>query len=72
MEDRPVPLRRLLASTKSEKTLIAMFLALLELVRMQAVLLRQDRNFSEIFVKKHDRFEEVLNERTNQMRDDWS
>jgi segregation and condensation protein A len=72
MEDRPVALRRLLANTKSEKALIAMFLALLELVRLQAILLRQDRNFSEIFVKKHERFEQVLNERISQMRDDWS
>jgi segregation and condensation protein A len=72
MEDRPVSLRRLLANTKSEKALIAMFLALLELVRLQAILLRQDQNFSEIFVKKHERFEEVLNERISQMRDDWS
>jgi segregation and condensation protein A len=72
MEDRPVALRRLLANTKSERALIAMFLALLELVRLQAILLRQDRNFSEIFVKKHDQFEQVLNERMSQMRDDWS
>jgi segregation and condensation protein A len=72
MEDRPVALRRLLANTKTERALIAMFLALLELVRLQAILLRQDRNFSEIFVKKHERFEEVLNERISQMRDDWS
>ncbi len=72
MEDRPVALRRLLANTKSEKALIAMFLALLELVRLQAILLRQDRNFSEIFVKKHDQFEQVMNERTSHVRDDWS
>jgi segregation and condensation protein A len=72
MEDRPVALRRLLANTKSERALITMFLALLELVRLQAILLRQDRNFSEIFIKKHERFEEVLNERISQMRDDWS
>ena len=72
VEDRPVALRRLLANTKSEKALIAMFLALLELVRLQAILLRQDRNFSEIFVKKHEQFEEVMNERISHMRDDWS
>lgn len=72
MEDRPVALRRLLANTKSEKALIAMFLALLEMVRLQAILLRQDRNFSEIFIKKHDQFEEVINQRIAQMRDDWS
>lgn len=72
LEDRPIALHRLLANTKSEKALIAMFLALLELVRLQAILLRQDRNFSEIFVKKHERFEQVVNERVSQMRDDWA
>jgi segregation and condensation protein A len=72
MEDRPVALSKLLANTKSQSSVIAMFLALLELVRLQAILLRQDRNFSEIFVKKHEQFEEVLNEHLSQIRDDWS
>ena len=72
MEDKPVALSKLLANTKSQSSVIAMFLALLELVRLQAILLRQDRNFSEIFVKKHEQFEEVLNERMSQIRDDWS
>jgi segregation and condensation protein A len=72
MEDRPIALSKLLANTRTERAVIAMFLALLELVRLQAILLRQDRNFSEIFVKKHDQFEEVLNERISQIRDDWS
>jgi segregation and condensation protein A len=71
-EDKPVALSKLLANTKSRGSLIAMFLALLELVRLQAILLRQDRNFSEVFVKKHEQFEEVLNERMSQIRDDWS
>jgi segregation and condensation protein A len=48
-----------------------MFLALLELVRLQAVLLRQDRAFSEIFVKKHVEFDAVMNEGMAQARDDW-
>jgi segregation and condensation protein A len=72
MEDKPIALRKLLANTKSERALIAMFLAILELVRLQAILLRQDQNFSDIFVKKHEQFEEVLNERMTQVRDDWS
>jgi segregation and condensation protein A len=71
-EDKPVALRRLLANAKSERTLIALFLALLELVRLQAILLRQDNNFSDIYVKKHADFEQAINERMNQMRDDWS
>jgi segregation and condensation protein A len=71
MEDRPVALRRLLSHTKSERALIAMFLALLELVRLQAILLRQDRHFSEIFIKKHTGFEAVMNQGLAEARDDW-
>ena len=69
MEDKPVALRRLLSHTRSERALIAMFLALLELVRLQAILLRQDRAFSEIFIKKHTGFETVMNQGVAQ--DDW-
>ncbi len=72
MEDKPVLLRRLLANTRSERALICMFLALLELVRLQAVLLRQEGNFNDILIKKHADFESVLNARMNSARDDWS
>ena len=41
MEDRPVSLRRLLHATQTERAVICMFLAMLELVRLQAVLLHQ-------------------------------
>ena len=71
MEDKPVALRRLLSHTRSERALIAIFLALLELVRLQAVLLRQDRQFSEIFVKKHTGFDAVMNEGLANAHDDW-
>jgi segregation and condensation protein A len=71
MEDRPVALRRLLSHTRSERALIAMFLALLEMVRLQAILLRQDRQFSEIFIKKHSGFDAVMNEGLGAARDDW-
>ena len=54
IEERPIALSRLLAHTRSERSLVSMFLALLELVRLQAILLRQDTNFSEIFIKKLD------------------
>jgi segregation and condensation protein A len=69
MEDKPIALRRLLSHTHSERALIAMFLALLELVRLQAILLRQDRQFSEIFVKKNSGFEAVMDQ--GLVRDDW-
>jgi segregation and condensation protein A len=71
MEDKPVALRRLLSHTRSERALIAMFLALLELVRMQAILLRQDKAFSEIFIKKHTGFDTVMNEGLGSAHDDW-
>jgi segregation and condensation protein A len=71
LEDRPIALRKLLSHSRSERALVAMFLALLELVRLQAVLLRQDREFSEIFVKKSTAFDAVMNEGMAQARDDW-
>jgi len=71
MEDKPVALRQLLSHTRSERALIAMFLALLELVRMQAILLRQDAAFSEIFIKKHTGFDTLMNEDLMNARDDW-
>ena len=71
MEEKPVALRRLLGHTRSTRAVVAMFLALLELVRLQAVLLRQDRAFSEIFIKKHTGFDAVVNEGLSGARDDW-
>jgi segregation and condensation protein A len=71
MEDRPVALHKLLSHTRSERALIALFLALLEMVRLQAILLRQDRQFSEIFIKKHTGFESVMNQGLANAHDDW-
>ena len=71
MEDEPIALRKLLMHTRSERALIAMFLALLELVRLQAILLRQDLHFSEIFIKKHSGFDVAMNQGLANARDDW-
>jgi segregation and condensation protein A len=71
MEDKPVALRKLLGNTRSERALIAMFLALLELVRLQAILLRQDCHFSDIFIKKHTGFEAAMNQGLASAQDDW-
>ncbi len=71
MEDRPLALRKLLSHTKSSRALVAMFLALLELVRLQAILLRQDRAFSEIFIKKSSGFDSVVNEGLTNSTDEW-
>jgi len=70
LEDRPVRLKLLLHNISSRQTLVCMFLALLELVRLQAIQLRQDRLFGEILVRKHVGFEAVLAEQSA-VRDDW-
>ena len=72
LEDRPVSLDRLLLNTRSERALICMFLALLELVRLQAILLRQETNFGQVLIKKHEHFEQVVTDRMSEMRDDWT
>jgi segregation and condensation protein A len=71
MEDKPVSLRRMLQNTKSERAVICTFLAMLELVRLQAIVLRQGDHFGDILVKKTDRFDQVFAEQA-QVRDDWS
>jgi segregation and condensation protein A len=70
MEDKPVSLRRLLHNTHSERSLICMFLAMLELVRLQAVLLHQPKILGDILVKKAEAFDQVFADQA-QARDDW-
>jgi segregation and condensation protein A len=71
MEDRPVSLRRLLSNTRSERALICTFLAMLELVRLQAILLRQAELLGDILIKKTEAFEQIFSNQP-QVRDDWS
>src|SRR5437764_9686758 len=47
LEDRPVRLKQMLRSANSQKALVCAFLALLELIRLQAILVRQDKTFGE-------------------------
>jgi segregation and condensation protein A len=70
MEDRPIRLKRLLQHVTTRHALIASFLALLELVRLQAILLRQDKVFGDILIKKHAMFDTVMGEGA-MVRDDW-
>ena len=70
MEDKPVSLRRLLHNTHTERALICMFLAMLELVRLQAVLLHQPNQMGDILIKKTDAFDQVFADQA-QARDDW-
>jgi segregation and condensation protein A len=70
MEDKPVSLRRLLHNTHTERALICMFLAMLELVRLQAVLLHQPMILGDILIKKTEAFDQVFTDQA-QARDDW-
>lgn len=70
LEDRPLRLKQLLATVHSRKALVCAFLAILELVRLQAVLLRQERVFGDILLKKHAMFDTIMAEQAA-VRDDW-
>jgi len=70
MEDKPVSLRRLLHNTHTERALICLFLAMLELVRLQAVLLHQPTLQGDILIKKTDNFDAAFADQ-QATRDDW-
>jgi segregation and condensation protein A len=70
LEDKPVRLRQLLRTVHTRQGLICVFLAILELIRLQAVLARQDAVFGDIVLKKHTNFEQLKGESAG-IRDDW-
>jgi segregation and condensation protein A len=70
LEDRPLRLKQILRNVQSRPALVCMFLALLELVRLQAIQLRQDHLFGEILLRKHVGFDAVMKEQAA-VRDDW-
>ncbi len=70
LEDRPIRLKQLLRNMRSRSALVCAFLAILELIRLQAVLARQDRVFGEIVLKKHTNFDELMAE-SQPVKDDW-
>jgi len=70
IESRPIRLKQMLRNVPSRQALVCMFLALLELVRLQAIQVRQDQVFGEVLVRKHAHFDEVMTEQAA-IRDDW-
>jgi len=70
LEDKPLRLKQVLRNVNSRQALVCMFLALLEMVRLQAIQLRQDRLFGEILLRKHTGFEAIVAEQAA-VRDDW-
>ena len=70
LESQPIRLKQLLMRLPSRAALVCMFLALLELVRLQAIQVRQDQMFGEIAVRKHVGFDAIMKEQVA-ARDDW-
>jgi segregation and condensation protein A len=70
LEDRPLRLKQILRNVNSRQALVCMFLALLEMVRLQAIQLRQDRLFGDILLRKHTGFDAIVAEQAV-VRDDW-
>jgi segregation and condensation protein A len=70
LEDRPIRLKQLLRNMRSRSALVCAFLAILEMIRLQAVLARQDNVFGEIVLKKHTNFDALMTE-SPPVKDDW-
>jgi segregation and condensation protein A len=70
LESRPIRLKQLLMRVPSRQALVCMFLALLEMVRLQAIQVRQEQLFGEIAVRKHVGFDAIMAEQAA-VRDDW-
>ena len=71
LEEKPVRLKQILRNVNSRQALICMFLALLELVRLQAIQLRQEKMFGDILIRKHTEFDNVFATEGAAVRDDW-
>ena len=71
LEDRPIRLKHLLRHLRSRSALVCAFLAILEMIRLQAVICRQDAVFGEVVLKKSSGFDRLVNDGGVGMRDDW-
>jgi segregation and condensation protein A len=71
VEDRPIRLKQLLRHLRSRPALICSFLAILEMIRLQAVVCRQDDVFGEVVLKKSSGFDRLVDEGGTAVRDDW-
>lgn len=70
LEDKPIRLKSLLRSIRSRTALVCAFLAILELIRLQAVLARQDNVFGGVVLKKHTNFDTLIADNPA-IKDDW-
>jgi segregation and condensation protein A len=58
--DEPVFIMRILERQRSRRAMIALFLAVLEMVKLQAVVVTQENLFGEIALKRHAMFDSVF------------
>jgi segregation and condensation protein A len=58
--DEPVYIMRVFAEQRSRKAMITLFLAVLEVVKQQAVMVAQTDLFGEIVLRRHRMFDEVF------------
>ena len=58
--DQPVFIMRVFELQRTRRAMIALFLAVLEMVRMQAVVVTQKDLFGEIALKRHGSFDAVF------------
>jgi segregation and condensation protein A len=58
--DKPVFIMRIFEQQRTRRAMIALFLAVLEMVRMQAVVVAQKDLFGEIALQRHQSFDEVF------------
>ncbi len=59
-ENKPVFILRIFEQQRTRRSMIALFLAVLEMVRMQAVVLTQPDLFGEIALQRHESFDTVF------------
>jgi segregation and condensation protein A len=59
-EDKPVYIMRIFEMQRTRRAMIALFLAVLEMVRMQAVVVTQKDLFGEIALQRHGSFDAVF------------
>ena len=59
-QNQPIYILQLFEQQRSVRSMIAMFLAVLEMIKMQAVIVVQKELFGEITIRRHKRFDEVF------------
>lgn len=66
--EAPVAVRQLFAGVGSRRAMLALFLAVLEMVRRNIVALRQEKAFGEIWLRRHAQFHEAWAEYEESLR----